>query len=94
MQSSFADALINIAITGSVIRLDFGVAVPVTTADGKQEVRISPTQQIVMPLEGFVRAFGTQEQVMKRLLADGVLKVGTPKPDQQPLSDVISTAGI
>lgn len=93
MQSNFADALINIAITGPVVRLDFGVAVPVKTPDGKQEVRVNPTQQVVMPLEGFIRAFGAQENVVKKLIADGVIKVDQPA-NQPPASDIISTSGI
>jgi len=31
-----------------------------------------------MPMEGFVRAFEAQEQLIKKLIADGVLKVKGP----------------
>lgn len=92
MQSFFADALINIAITGPVIRLDFGTAIPIQMQDGKQQVQVNPTQQIVMPLEGFIRAFGVQENVIKKLIADGVIKIEQPA-QQPPLSDIISTSG-
>ena len=33
-------------------------------------------------MEGFVRAFGMQEQVIKKLIADGVLKA-QPAPENQ-----------
>ena len=83
MQTTFADTIINIAITGNLVRLDLGTVIPVQTQDGKQELRVTPTQQIVMPLEGFVRAVGMQEQIIKKLIADGVLK--TPStPETQP----------
>ncbi len=93
MQSNFADALINIAVTGAVVRLDFGVAIPVRSADGKQEIRINPTQQVVMPMDGFIRAFGALENAVKKLVADGVIKVEQTSPPPAP-SDVITTSGI
>lgn len=74
MQITFADTILNIAITGNLVRLDLGTVIPIQSKDGKQELRATPTQQVVMPLEGFVRAFGMQEQVIKKLIADGVLK--------------------
>ncbi len=89
MEVHFADRILNIAITGPLVRIDFGTVTPAKNAEGKEEVRLHPTQQIVLPLEGFVRAFGLQEQVVRKLIADGVIKVQT-KP---PPSDVIKPAG-
>jgi hypothetical protein len=83
MQTTFADTILNIAITGNLVRLDLGTVTPVQTQDGKQELRATPTQQVVMPMDGFVRAFGMQEQVIKKLIADGVLKA-QPAPENQP----------
>ena len=74
MQTSFADTILNIAITGNLVRLDLGTVTPSQTKDGKQELRATPTQQVVMPMEGFVRAFGMQEQVIKKLIADGIAR--------------------
>jgi len=90
MQTSFADGILNIAITGPLIRIDFGTATPVTNAEGKQEVQLTPTQQLVMPLEGFIRSFGLQEQIVRKLIADGVIKVQAPTPP----SDLINTSGL
>ncbi|MEF8747640.1 MAG: hypothetical protein V5B31_07365 [Candidatus Accumulibacter propinquus] len=81
MQTSFADAILNIAVTGPLVRIDFGTATAVTNAEGRQEVRLNPSQQVVMPMEGFVRAFDAQERLMKQLIADGVLKVQAPPSD-------------
>ena len=80
MQTFFKDGILNIAITGPLVRIDYGTATPVTNAEGKQEVRLNPSQQVVMPMEGFVRAFEAQEQLIKKLIADGVLKVKGPPP--------------
>jgi hypothetical protein len=74
MQTNFADTILNVSITGNLVRLDLGTVVPTKTKGGKQELRATPTFQLVMPLEGFVRSFGMQEQVIKKLVADGVLK--------------------
>jgi hypothetical protein len=52
MQTYFADGILNIAITGSLVRIDFGTATPVTNAEGKQEVRLIPSQQVVIPMGG------------------------------------------
>lgn len=74
MQTNFADTILNITLSGSLVRIELGTIVPVPGKEGKQELRATPTQQLVMPLEGFVRAFGMQENVIKKLIADGVLK--------------------
>lgn len=74
MQTVFADTILNIAITGPLVRIDLGTVMPVQNAEGKTELRGTPVQQLVMPLDGFARAFGMQDQVVKKLVADGVLK--------------------
>ena len=64
VQTTFADTIINLSMTGRLIRLELGTAVPVANSEGKQEVRLNPTQTLVMPLEGLVRSFGMQEQLV------------------------------
>lgn len=89
MHTTYADTVLNIAVTGAVVRIDLGVVVPAQTPAGQQELKAVPSQQLVMPLEGFVRAFGVQEAIVKKLLADGVLK-----QRERAASDVISTDSI
>ena len=75
MQTHFADAAINISMTGSLVRIDFGTVVPAASNDAeKREVKVSHNHQLVMPLEGFLRLYGMQEQIVKKLIADGVIK--------------------
>ncbi len=81
MQSTFADTLLNVSITGSLVRLDLGTMIPAKNAEGKSGLRATSTLQIVMPIEGFVRAFGMQEQIVKKLVADGVLKPAASRDD-------------
>ena len=35
-----------------------------TNAEGKQEVRLNPSRQVVMPMEGFFRAFEAQDPLI------------------------------
>lgn len=74
MQTTFADTDLNIATTGNLVRINLGAIMSIQTQDGKQELRSAPTQQVVMPMDGFVRGFSMQEQVIKKLIADGVIK--------------------
>jgi len=74
MQTNFADTILNVSVTGNLVRLDWGTVVPTQSKEGKSELRATQTFQLVMPIEGFVRSFGMQEQVVKKLVADGVLK--------------------
>lgn len=70
----YFDTLVNVSITGPLIRLDFGLAQQSKTEDGKGAVRLSQIEQVVLPLDGFVRAFGLQQQVIEQLIKSGVLK--------------------
>lgn len=88
MQTTFADAILNISVTGTLVRLELGTVVTAATQDGKQEFTTTPTQQVVMPLDGFLRAFGMQETVIKKLIADGVLKAQpAPAPAAAPAAN-------
>ena len=74
MQTTFADTILNVVVTGNLVRFDFGTVTPSPGKEGTQEMRATPTVHMVMPIDGFIRAFGVQEQLIKKLVADGVLK--------------------
>lgn len=80
----FADRIRNISITGPLIRIEFGVASLPATEGGKPELVAGPT--LVLPLEGLVASMGMLDALMKKLLADGVLK------HQTSASDTVSPA--
>jgi hypothetical protein len=68
----FADRLLNIAITGSLVRIELGqFEAPQKKGD---QPRLVPGQVLVMPLEGFTASFNMLEAVMKKMLDDGVVK--------------------
>lgn len=85
MQTIFADTAVNISLTGSLIRIELGTVMPGPQKQGedKPASKLVPNAQLVMPLEGFLRAFGMQEQVVKKLIADGVIKQA-PAPSSTP----------
>jgi hypothetical protein len=73
---TFADRLTEITVTGGLIRLEFGtLKTPVTEGQPPQFVA---SQTLVMPLEGFVDAFGTMETMLKKLTQAGVLHFQAP----------------
>ena len=84
MQTNYADTILNITVTGSLIRIDLGTLNPVKGESENLEQRPNVTQHLVMPIEGFARSFGIQEQVINQLVKDGVLK---KQPESNALSD-------
>lgn len=75
----FADRIVNIAVTGSLVRVEFGVMNPPTKKDEKPY--LVPAQMVVMPLDGFVASRGAIEAIFKQLVKDGVVKM---QPQQTP----------
>ena len=78
----YADTIGEIALTGSVVRLDL-VVISTREKDDKGQPKSEFRQRVVMPLEGFVRSFGLMAQVMQQLEKQGVIKragsAGEPK---------------
>ncbi len=72
----FADRLSNIAITGPLVRIELAT-VQVPKAENQQP-QLTPSQTLIMPLDGFVASFGMMEAVMKQLVKDGVIKLQAP----------------
>lgn len=87
----FFDALVNISITGPLIRLDFALAQQAKTEDGQDAVRLTNIEQVVMPLDGFVRAFGLQQQVIQQLVSSGVLKQADAAAAEQAVAQAASS---
>ena len=75
----FADRITNIAVTGAVVRIEFGT-LTLPPAEGATPT-LTPNQTLVMPLDGFLASFGMLESVVKKMIADGVVK---PRPQAEP----------
>lgn len=76
--TSFADRITNIAVTGAVVRIELGI-VALPAAEGGAPT-LTPSQTLVMPLDGFLASFGMLESVVKKMVADGVVK---PRPQAE-----------
>lgn len=68
----FSDRIVNVAVTGMLVRIDLGQLEPPEEAGGKP--RLVATQRIVLPLDGFAASFGMLEAVMKKLVDDGLIQ--------------------
>jgi hypothetical protein len=73
--ANFADRIVNIAVTGPMIRIELGTLV-LPAGEGATQ-KLAPSQTLVMPLDGFLVSFGMLESVVRKLVADGVVK---PRP--------------
>lgn len=71
----YADRIVNVAVTGPLVRLELGALA--VNPDDPAKPTLQPTQTVVMPMDGFLASFGLMESLMKKLLADGVIK---PRP--------------
>ena len=78
----FADRILNLAVTGSLVRIELGVSQ--RSEAGEAGLQFVASQSLVMPIEGFVDAFGIMDRAMKKLIETGVLKVNTQTPAAQP----------
>ncbi len=77
----FADTFNGIAVTGNLVRIDLATLAPQA---GGQPAGTPPQfetrARLVMPIDGFLRAFALAEDVMKKLIAAGIVtqKPGAP----------------
>ena len=78
----FADRIVNLAVTGPLIRIELAAMTPPAAEGEKPELR--PTQILVMPIDGFMASFGMLEVVVKKMVADGMLKPKQPEPAPSP----------
>lgn len=72
----FADRIVNVAVTGTLVRRELGALAPLPSDCNKPVLRT--TQALVMPLDCFLASMGMFESVVKKMVADGVLKPCSP----------------
>lgn len=70
-QELFADSFGNIAVTGTLVRIDL-VSLSGQDKDGKPV--FEKTHRVVMPLDGFLRSFSMSEDVIQRLIKAGLVQ--------------------
>jgi hypothetical protein len=72
-QEIYADEISVVHTTGNIVRLDLMTVQPHLKSDNGQPV-VEINKRLIMPLDGFVKSFALQEQVMKQLLEAGIVK--------------------
>ena len=75
MNSTFVDVLISLRIVGGVARLEFGKVSEVSNTDGKPQVKVTPTFELLIPAGGLKEAV---QSVSKALASDE--SKATPQP--------------
>jgi hypothetical protein len=79
-QEIYADGISAIHTTGNLIRIDLMTVQPHLKSENGQPV-VEINKRLIMPLDGFVKSFAVQEQIMKQLLEAGVVKrTGVEEP--------------
>lgn len=75
MTNYYADMIGNITVTGQIVRIDFLSQITPPPQSVSQEVQYQTSHHLVMPLDGFLRSLGVQEQVRAKLIEEGVVKI-------------------
>ena len=78
----FADRAVNISLTNSLMRIELAT-VQAPAAEGEKP-QLVPSQTLVMPLDGFLASFGMMDAMIKKLVAEGVLKTQPPESAAAP----------
>lgn len=87
----FADAISAVHVTGNLVRLDLMTVQPHLKSDNGQPV-VEVNQRLIMPLDGFVQSLAVQEDLVKKLIEAGVLKVNAQ--GQSPAEIVKETGAV
>ncbi|TCL37379.1 hypothetical protein EV210_106248 [Anaerospora hongkongensis] len=82
-QEIFADGISAIHVTGNLVRLDLMTVQPQLKSDNGQPV-VEVNRRIIMPLEGFIQSLSTQQDIVKQLIAAGILKQNSVDPIEVP----------
>ncbi len=71
IKEMYADGVEQIQFAAGMIRMDLVTLQP--QEDGKEPVPEIHTR-LIMPPQGFLNAFGAMQQLIDKLVADGILK--------------------
>ena len=79
IQERYADGIAAVHVTGNLVRIDFMSIQPqLNQSEGRPVYDVK--DRIIMPLEGFVQSLEVQQEIVQKLLENGVLK-RTPSVD-------------
>jgi hypothetical protein len=79
----FADTFGRVDFIGGAIRIEL-IAIDPGAASDQNELRMTPRQRVIMPVDGFLHASGTMSALVEKLANSGVLKAaGKDQPAGQ-----------
>ena len=91
-QEFFTDGFANIAVTGTIVRIDLMSMVGV---DKENKPRLEVKQRLIMPLDAFLRSYSMADDIVSKLMKAGIVNKRTPAAPgptiQASASDVTST---
>lgn len=85
-QEIYTDGISAIHVTGQLVRIDLMSVQPHLKSDNGQPV-IEVNKRIIIPLEGFAQSLSVQENIIKQLIAGGVLKQNPAASDGADLPE-------
>jgi len=71
----FADSVGRIDFVGGLVRIELASVEPV---EGTNQGRMDVRQRVIMPLEGFLAAFGRFQGLIQRLTDAGIVRAEAP----------------
>lgn len=72
MEETYADRVLNVTVTGGVVRIDLASLAPHRDKDDKPQLEFR--RRVVMPVDGFLQSFSMMAQVVQQLEKQGVIK--------------------
>lgn len=82
----FADRVANIAVTGTLVRLDLAVADELPRNQGDTPV-FAVTHRVLMPLDAFMSFVQMQEGIVAQLVKDGIIRKQEPQNTASPVEN-------
>jgi hypothetical protein len=82
----FADAIGEITVTGSVVRVDL-LTMAVNEKDDKGRLKPTFKQRIIFPIEGFAHATEAMIQMRQQLFDRGILKRNEDQASQMHFTE-------
>jgi hypothetical protein len=78
----FADSVANVSVVNGIVRLELVAS----TLEGENNIKPSPAGTLVLPLNGFINLHAQIDQIIKKMVEDGVLKpADTVEPELKKL---------
>jgi len=83
----FADTFGRVDFIGGAIRIEL-IAIDPGAPGERDELQMTPRQRVIMPVDGFLHAYGTMSALVEQLAKSGVIKpTGDQPANRRPTGD-------